>query len=96
LWGELEHDFVVTHESEFIAGDPFDCSRVVLESFDFRAQLSDAFGYLGILLLDLPHFCLQGTQAWEALLREHEDGGSDCGHEEDEDWENAFHKNGQF
>lgn len=64
---ELEHDFGIANEAEFIAGEAFDGTRVFLEAADLALELLDAGREVRIFRADLSHFLLQAAQARESL-----------------------------
>lgn len=92
--GELEDNLSVSDQAELISGEPFDGFGILFEVLDFELQLAcrlHEFGVFGAYLSDLG---LKGAKPREPFGGKHQNGGTDRGHGEDEQRQNALDKQG--
>lgn len=87
---ELEHDFRIANQAEFVAGEAFGCAGVLLQVLHFEVKLRVGAGEFRIFSANLRNFRLQAPQTGQALGGEHESRCTHGGHYENGQRKDAF------
>jgi hypothetical protein len=90
LSSELEDNFGVSDQAQFIAGESLDGFGVFLEVADFELQLVGGLEQFRIFGTNLIQLSFQRSQSWEPFRRKHEHRGAYGRQRQNRQRKNAF------